>query len=73
MLHSLSGLSPFAGESDPETLANVTAAELDFDAEEFSDVTTNAKDFIEKLIIKRPKYVSLIICPVRAPGAVVFC
>jgi len=62
---SLSGLSPFAGDTDAETLANVTTAEFDFDAEEFSDVTRAAKDFIEKLLIQQPKYVSLMHLPSR--------
>jgi len=51
----LSGLSPFAGDSDSETLANVTSAEFDFDAEEFNDISTTAKDFIEQLLVKLPK------------------
>ena len=53
----LSGLSPFAGESDAETLANVTTGEFDFDADEFKDISRASKDFIEKLLVKQPKYV----------------
>ena len=51
----LSGLSPFAGDSDAETLVNVTAAEYDFKADEFNDVSETAKDFIQKLLIQQPK------------------
>jgi len=58
----LSGLSPFAGESDAETLANVTAAEFDFDDEEFNDITPAAKHFIEKLLVKQPRYVQYSTC-----------
>ncbi|XP_038047057.1 myosin light chain kinase, smooth muscle-like isoform X3 [Patiria miniata] len=49
----LSGLSPFMGDSDAETLNNVTAAEWDFEDEAFDDITDEAKEFIEKLLIKR--------------------
>ena len=51
----LSGLSPFAGDSDADTLVNVTAAEYDFKADEFKDVSETAKDFIQKLLIQQPK------------------
>lgn len=47
----LSGVSPFHGDSDAETLANVTRAEYDFE-EDFEDITEQAKDFIQKLLIK---------------------
>ncbi|XP_022101402.1 myosin light chain kinase, smooth muscle-like isoform X2 [Acanthaster planci] len=49
----LSGLSPFMGDTDAETLSNVTAAEWDFDDEAFDDISDESKDFIEKLLIKR--------------------
>jgi myosin-light-chain kinase len=48
----LSGLSPFMGESDLETLANVTRAEFDFDDESFDIISEEAKDFISKLLVK---------------------
>ncbi|XP_071103572.1 myosin light chain kinase, smooth muscle-like isoform X2 [Haliotis cracherodii] len=48
----LSGLSPFLGDNDAETLANVTRGEFDFDDESFDDITDNAKDFITRLMIK---------------------
>ncbi|KRT78962.1 protein kinase, partial [Oryctes borbonicus] len=48
----LSGLSPFMGHTDIETMANVTIAKYDFDDEAFDDISDNAKDFIQKLLIK---------------------
>ena len=54
---SLSGLSPFAGDSEHETLSNVTSAVYDYDAEEFCDISLAAKDFINKLLVKQPESV----------------
>ncbi|XP_057666352.1 myosin light chain kinase family member 4-like [Diorhabda carinulata] len=48
----LSGLSPFMGHTDVETMANVTIAKYDFDDEAFDEISDNAKDFIRKLLIK---------------------
>ena len=48
----LSGLSPFAGENDIETLKNVKASDWDFDEETFSSVSNEAKDFIRRLLLK---------------------
>lgn len=49
----LSGLSPFMGESDVDTFANITRADYDFDDEAFDAVTQNAKDFISNLLVHR--------------------
>ncbi|XP_069108405.1 myosin light chain kinase, smooth muscle-like isoform X3 [Argopecten irradians] len=46
----LSGLSPFMGDTDAETLSNVTAGEFDFDDEAFEDISIHARDFIEKAL-----------------------
>ncbi|XP_059156398.1 twitchin-like isoform X4 [Physella acuta] len=51
----LSGLSPFAGEDDLETLQNVKRCDWDFDEEAFSSVSPEAKDFIKNLLQKEPK------------------
>ncbi|KAJ8921523.1 hypothetical protein NQ315_003141 [Exocentrus adspersus] len=51
----LSGLSPFMGHTDVETMANVTIAKYDFDDEAFDEISDNAKDFIQKLLIKDMK------------------
>lgn len=48
----LSGLSPFAGDNDIETLKNVKACDWDFDEEAFKNVSNEAKDFIRRLLIK---------------------
>lgn len=48
----LSGLSPFMGNSELETMANVTRAEYDFDDESFEKISDDAKDFIAVLLVK---------------------
>lgn len=48
----LSGLSPFMGDTDIETMANVTVAKYDFDDEVFNDISDDAKDFISMLLVK---------------------
>lgn len=50
----LSGLSPFMGNSDLETMTNVTKAIYDFDDESFEPISAEAKDFISKLLVKDP-------------------
>ncbi|XP_041477176.1 myosin light chain kinase, smooth muscle-like isoform X3 [Lytechinus variegatus] len=49
----LSGLSPFMGDNDAETLNNVTLAEWDFEDEAFDTISEDAKTFIEGLLIQR--------------------
>lgn len=49
---SLSGLSPFMGGTDVETMANVTIGKYDFDDEAFAAVSKEALDFIGKLLVK---------------------
>jgi len=49
----LSGLSPFAGANDIETLKNVKACSWEFDEEAFTNVSEEGKDFIRKLLIKQ--------------------
>ncbi|XP_072366026.1 uncharacterized protein mylk4b isoform X3 [Scyliorhinus torazame] len=48
----LSGLSPFLGEDDNETLNNILACEWDLNEEEFENVSEDAKEFISKLLVK---------------------
>lgn len=55
MLTSVSGLSPFLGDDDNDTLANVTAGKYDFEDEAFVNVGHEVKDFIEKLLQKSPR------------------
>ncbi|XP_040858575.1 myosin light chain kinase, smooth muscle isoform X1 [Ochotona curzoniae] len=51
----VSGLSPFMGDNDNETLANVTSATWDFDDEAFDEISEDAKDFISSLLKKDMK------------------
>lgn len=51
----LSGLSPFLGDNDTETLNNVLAANWYFDEETFESVSDEAKDFVSNLIIKEKR------------------
>ena len=53
----MSGLSPFMGDTDLETMANVTIAEYDYLDEAFEKVSDLAKDFIDKLLIKEKEWV----------------
>ncbi|XP_072294076.1 myosin light chain kinase family member 4 isoform X2 [Eucyclogobius newberryi] len=48
----LSGLSPFLGDDDNETLNNILACQWNFEEEEFTDVSDEAKDFITLLLVK---------------------
>ncbi|XP_049635463.1 myosin light chain kinase 2, skeletal/cardiac muscle, partial [Suncus etruscus] len=48
----LSGLSPFLGDDDTETLNNVLSANWYFDEETFEAVSDEAKDFVSHLIVK---------------------
>lgn len=48
----LSGLSPFGGANEIETLRNVKACEWDFDEEAFKNISDEAKDFIRKLLTR---------------------
>lgn len=48
----MSGLSPFAGECDVETMGNVTVGKYDFNDEAFDTVSSDCIDFITKLLMK---------------------
>ncbi|XP_064899379.1 death-associated protein kinase 2-like isoform X3 [Columba livia] len=50
----LSGLSPFQGETDAETLSNILAGDYDFEERCFSQTSETAKDFIRQLLVKEP-------------------
>lgn len=51
-LSRLSGLSPFLGDDDNETLNNILACQWNFEEEEFADISDEAKDFITRLLVK---------------------
>ncbi|XP_067094756.1 death-associated protein kinase 2-like [Osmerus mordax] len=50
----LSGMSPFQGDKDEETLRNIVGMIYEFEDQYFSQTSVMAKDFIEKLLIKDP-------------------
>uniref|UniRef100_A0A3Q3KHN5 non-specific serine/threonine protein kinase n=1 Tax=Monopterus albus TaxID=43700 RepID=A0A3Q3KHN5_MONAL len=50
----LSGLSPFQGDTNEDTLKNVIAMNYEFHAQYFSTTSSMAKDFIQKLLVKNP-------------------
>lgn len=59
-INRLSGASPFLGDTKQETLANVSAVNYEFEEEYFSNTSALAKDFIRRLLVKDPKWVSII-------------
>ena len=50
----LSGISPFRGETDRDTLRRVQAGQINFDLEAFTHISDLAKDFIAKLLVFTP-------------------
>lgn len=51
----LSGISPFHADSIHDTLKNVKTGYFDFENQAFSHISTEAKDFISKLLNKDVK------------------
>ena len=51
----LSGASPFLGESQQETYANIVACDYEFDEEFFSQTSELAKDFIRTLFVREQR------------------
>ncbi|XP_038573844.1 myosin light chain kinase 2, skeletal/cardiac muscle isoform X2 [Micropterus salmoides] len=47
----LSGLCPFLGDNDNETLNNILACKWNFEEQEFVDTSEEAKDFISRLLM----------------------
>ncbi|XP_012731139.2 myosin light chain kinase 2, skeletal/cardiac muscle isoform X2 [Fundulus heteroclitus] len=47
----LSGLCPFLGDDDNQTLNNILACQWNFDEQEFGDTSEEAKDFITRLLV----------------------
>ncbi|KAJ8398506.1 hypothetical protein AAFF_G00427610 [Aldrovandia affinis] len=50
----LSGMSPFQGDADEETLRNIVGMNYEFDDQCFNQTSAMAKDFIQKLLLKDP-------------------
>lgn len=53
VIRRLTGLSPFMGDNDAETFANITRADYDLEDEAFDAISNDAKNFISGLLIKR--------------------
>ncbi|KAF0310223.1 Death-associated protein kinase 3 [Amphibalanus amphitrite] len=51
----LSGASPFLGDTQQETFANIVACDYYFDEEYFGGTSESAKDFISRLFVRDPR------------------
>ncbi|XP_046603596.1 uncharacterized protein LOC124297051 [Neodiprion virginianus] len=51
----LTGFSPFGGDTDQETFQNISLGEVDFPEELFEDVSSQAKDFVARLLVPDPR------------------
>uniref|UniRef100_A0A8C7BIV4 Myosin light chain kinase 3 n=1 Tax=Neovison vison TaxID=452646 RepID=A0A8C7BIV4_NEOVI len=51
----LSGLSPFLGETDAETMNFIVNCSWDFDADTFEGLSEEAKDFVSRLLVKEKR------------------
>ena len=55
---------PFSGDDDHQTLVKVAKADWDFDDECFDDLSHDAMEFIEGLLVKDPRHVLIkMSCP----------
>ena len=52
---SLSGLSPFGGQDDEQTMENIRRGDVHFPKEIFGDISDDGKDFMKKLLVKNRK------------------
>ncbi|EPY76094.1 hypothetical protein CB1_001506009 [Camelus ferus] len=52
----LSGLSPFLGETDAETMNFIVNCSWDFDADTFEGLSEEAKDFVSRLLVKEKRF-----------------
>ena len=58
--HRLTGMSPFLGDDDMETVANIATGEYEYpdpedsDNETYEDISSLAKEFIDHLLILNP-------------------
>ncbi|KAL5005868.1 hypothetical protein ScPMuIL_017026 [Solemya velum] len=50
----LSGISPFHDVTDKDTLNKILACDWDFDKNAFENISSEAKDFIDKILVKEP-------------------
>ncbi|XP_041077399.1 myosin light chain kinase 3-like isoform X2 [Polyodon spathula] len=47
----LSGMSPFLGDNDTDTMNNILHGSCEFDSDSFGNVSAEAKDFISRLLV----------------------
>ncbi|XP_041125099.1 myosin light chain kinase 3-like isoform X2 [Polyodon spathula] len=47
----LSGMSPFLGDNDTDTMNNILQGSCEFDSDSFENVSAEAKDFISRLLV----------------------
>ncbi|MGH0116920.1 UNVERIFIED_CONTAM: hypothetical protein FKN15_040909 [Acipenser sinensis] len=47
----LSGMSPFLGDNDTDTMNNILHGNCEFDSDSFENVSAEAKDFISRLLV----------------------
>ncbi|XP_053555691.1 myosin light chain kinase 2, skeletal/cardiac muscle isoform X2 [Bombina bombina] len=52
LARKVSGLSPFLGDNDPETMNNILNGDTGFEEESFESVSDEAKDFISNLLVR---------------------
>lgn len=50
------------GDTDVDTMANVTIGKYNFKDDAFKEVSDNAKDFIKSLLLKDGEYVYIVYC-----------
>ena len=62
----LSGYSPFAGDDKMQTFSNITQAKVDFPDDYFQHVSSEARDFIRRLLVRNPRYVRMCCLPARS-------
>lgn len=46
---------PFGGDTDNETLCNISNVDWEFDEESFCEISSDAQDFIENLLVLLPE------------------
>uniref|UniRef100_A0A8C4QLJ7 Titin n=1 Tax=Eptatretus burgeri TaxID=7764 RepID=A0A8C4QLJ7_EPTBU len=52
----LSGLNPFAAETNQQMVENIERTQYTFDEEAFKDVTIEALDFVDRLLVKERRH-----------------
>ena len=53
----LTTCSPFAGDDKQETFCNITTVNLEFPDDLFANISDDAVDFIQKLLVAEPRLV----------------